>query len=80
LTGRISGDGLSFLSFTVWDFVRNVCDLQFSKGEESKVQHYLSYPAQSNKIVDTEFAALKIKNICKIQNKIYQSNHNGGSK
>jgi len=57
-----------------------MCDLQFSKGKGSKVQHCLSFPAHFNKIVDIEFAADKIKYISIKRNKIYQSTHNVGSK
>jgi hypothetical protein len=57
-----------------------MCVTKVSKCEKTKVQQYLPFPAQFNKIVDTEFAALKIKYINKIQNKIYRSNHNGSSK
>lgn len=57
---RSSGDGLSFLSVAVKIFVRDICDLKFSKGERSKVQHCLSFPSQSNKIILTEFAIANI--------------------
>jgi len=57
-----------------------MCVLQFSKAEGSKVQHCLLFPAQSDKIVDIEFAADKIKNISIIRKKFYQSTLNVGSK